>query len=116
KELGFQTPLPRALANVRRSDIDAIVGRKDFWRLRAMIVANLLAARDDSRHPLRNVARLEQRLFAELDDIATVLGSQMHHGSKRLGGKAVQDTVHRIYRVVGLISGLDDGSRNPPLR
>ncbi len=116
KELGFQTPLPRALANVRRTDIEAIVRRRDFWRLRAMIVANLLAARDDPRHPLRKVARLEQRLFAELDDIATVLGSQMHHGSKRLGGKAVQDTVHQIYRVVGLISGLDDGSRNPPLR
>jgi hypothetical protein len=116
KELGFETPLPPSLANVKREHVHAVVKRAEAWRLRPLIIANLLAARDDSQHPLRKVARHEQRLLAELDIITAAASSEMHPGSRGIRVKDVQDTVHRVYRVVGLLSGLDDGSRNPPLR
>jgi len=115
-ELGFETPLPPSLANVKRDHVQAVVRRKEAWRLRPLIIANLLAARDDAQHPLRKVARQEPRLLAGLEAITSATSGQMHPGSTGVGMKDVQDTVHRVYRVVGLLSGLDDGSRNPPLR
>lgn len=116
KELGLETPLPRSLARVKRDQVHAVLKRGDAWRLRPLIIANLLAARDDARHPLRRAVRGEPRLMAEMENITALTSGQMHFGPTGIRLKEVQDTVQRIYRVVGLLSGLDDGSRNPPLR
>jgi hypothetical protein len=116
KQLGLETPLPRSLTHVKRDQVRAVLARGDAWRLRPLIIANLLATRDDARHPLRGAARGEPRLLAELENITALTSGQMHFGPTGIRLKEVQDTVHRLYRVVGLLSGLDDGSRNPPLR
>ncbi|KFA90323.1 hypothetical protein Q664_29365 [Archangium violaceum Cb vi76] len=114
--LGLEVPLPQPLANVKRSQVESVLKHPDGWRLRPMIVATLLTARDDNRHPLREAARREPRLLNELELIASIAGRELHGGDGALSMTAVQETVNRVYHVVGLFSGLANGTRNPPLR
>jgi hypothetical protein len=110
--LGLETPIPEALANVKRSLVEGVLKYPDSWRLRPMIVAALLSARDDGQHPFREAARREPRLLHELEAVASTAGPELHGGDGAPSMTAVQQTVSRVYRVVELLSGLAEGARH----
>jgi hypothetical protein len=106
KSIGFHVPLPRALAGVRPSDVKSAADYQKGWRLRAAIVAALLAARDDRSHPLRRAATQEPLLLELLERVAARAGEAVHGGAERPSLQSVLPVVADVHRAVGLLSGL----------
>jgi len=106
KSIGLHVPLPRALAGVRPSDVKSAADYQKGWRLRAAIVAALLAACDDRSHPLRRAATQEPMFLELLDSIAARAGEAVHAGAERPSLQSVLPVVTDVYRAVGLLSGL----------
>ncbi|RKG56895.1 hypothetical protein D7X30_22455 [Corallococcus sp. AB011P] len=106
KAMGFRVPLPEALARVKPNHVKAACYPDGGWRLRGAIIAALLAARDDARHPLRRAAAREPGLLELLDDVATKAGGAVHAGAARLSLPSVLPVVADVHRAVGLLSGL----------
>jgi hypothetical protein len=103
--VGFRVPLPAALAGVKPNQVKA-AGYRDGWRLRAAIVAAVLAARDDRSHPLRRAAAQEPELLSQLDAVATAAGEAVHAGDAELTLQSVLPVIASVHRAVGLLSGL----------
>lgn len=106
KAMGFRVPLPEALARVKPNHVKAACYPDGGWRLRGAIIAALLAARDDARHPLRRAAAREPGLLELLDDVATKAGGAVHAGAERPSLPSVLPVVADVHRAVGLLSGL----------
>jgi hypothetical protein len=106
KAVGFRVPLPEALARVKPNHVKAACYPDGGWRLRGAIIAALLAARDDARHPLRRAAAREPGLLELLDDVATKAGGAVHAGAERPSLPSVLPVVADVHRAVGLLSGL----------
>ena len=106
KAVGFRVPLPEPLARVKPNHVKAACYPDGGWRLRGAIIAALLAARDDARHPLRRAAATEPRLLEILDDVATTAGGAVHAGAQRPSFSSVRPVVTDVHRAVGLLSGL----------
>jgi hypothetical protein len=106
RALGLEVPLPRALAAVKQDKVRGVSGQGGAWQLRPMVVAALLAARSDTRHPLRRAARQQPRLLHELDDISDKAGTAIHgRARQQLEPGLVIDMVQRTWRVVDLLVG-----------
>lgn len=106
KSVGFHVPLPRALAGVRPGDVKSAADYQKGWRLRAAIVAALLAARDDRSHPLRRAATQEPLFLELLESVAARAGEAVHAGAERPSLQSVLPVVADVHRAVGLLSGL----------
>lgn len=111
--MGLETPIPRELTDVKRGLLKSVADHRNTWRLRPMIAAALLAARDDAHHPLRLAARTEPRLLMELEAIASAAGGELHAGAGggRLSMALVADMVRKVFRVTSLLTEL--ASRHP---
>ena len=107
KAVGLRIPLPQALARMKPNHVKAACHPDGGWRLRGAIVAAVLAARDDTRHPLRRAATKEPALLELLDRVATKAGDAVHGGAERHSLPSVLPVVADVYRAVGLLSGLD---------
>lgn len=107
--VGFHVPLPEALARVRPNHVKSACFPDGNWRLRAAIIAAVLAARDNRSHPLRRAAAQEPRLLDLLDGVARA-GGAVHAGAQRPSLQSVLPVVADVHRAVGLLSGL-----GPPL-
>ncbi len=105
KAVGFHVPLPEALARVKPNLVKSACYPDGNWRLRATIIAAVLAARDDRAHPLRRAAAQEPKLLEILDGI-TKAGGAVHASAERPSLQSVLPVVADVHRAVGLLSGL----------
>lgn len=78
--LGFDTPLPAALTSVRVNDVRAMANYEQSGKLRPLLAAILLSARDHPDHPLRAAAPQVPRLLLQLDEALSWCGEAAHAG------------------------------------
>lgn len=105
--IGLRVPLPNELARVKPSQVRASCHPDGGgWRLRPTIVAAVLAARDNTAHPLRRAAAKEPMLLDVLNNVASEAGAAVHNGAAP-SLQSVPRVVADVYRAVGLLSGLD---------
>lgn len=77
EELGIEA-IPESFQRVKQYQVRAVSDYDDAWRLRALIVATMLAARRDPEHPLHRVAIEAPDLLDTLDGIASAAGRASH--------------------------------------
>jgi hypothetical protein len=106
KAVGFDVPLPEALARVKPNLVKAACYPDGTWRLRGAIIAAVLTARDDRAHPLRRAAAQEPKFLELLDGVARA-GGAVHAGAERPSLQSVLSIVADVHRAAGLLSGLD---------
>lgn len=102
--VGFSV-LPDGLAAVLPGQLKSAADRRESWRLRPMIIAALLRAREDMSHPLRAAARAAPRLLEELEAIARAGGQGAHAGDRIITWELAKETVDRLVRVITLLHG-----------
>lgn len=78
--LGLETPLPPTLTSVRVSDVFWMANRDQSGKLRPLLAAILLSAREHAEHPLRVAAPHEPRLLQQLDEALGWCGEAAHAG------------------------------------
>ncbi|QFP75010.1 hypothetical protein [Deinococcus sp. AJ005] len=79
--LGFETPLPSTLTSVKVGDVFWMANRDQSGKLRPLLAALLLSARDHSAHPLRAAAAEEPCLLQRLDEALGWCGEAAHAGT-----------------------------------
>lgn len=106
REIGL-AGLPEALCGVRKGQVHAVSDYADSWRLRPLVVATLLGARDAPGHPLRTAAGKAPDVLERIERVAS-LGGEAAHGSEdgRLGVDTANTTVQETLEIVGLLLDL----------
>ena len=104
--VGFTEPIPRAMLNVPAGQIQSVALYQQYWRLRPLVMATILAAQLDGEHPLRRAARQAPQLLCEIDDVASEGGKAGHANDQPPTADDVERTVERTYAVVGVLTGL----------
>ena len=83
--VGLAGPIPEAMMKVKAEDIIYVANSKGNWRLRALVMATVLAAESDSQHPLRRAAIQNPQLLGEIDEVANS-GGKAGHANDQLAG------------------------------
>lgn len=101
-ELGLD-PIPDSFKRAKKGQVRAVSDYDDAWRLRPLIVATMLAARQEPQHPLHRVAAQSPDLLSTLDDITSAAGSAAHdNDNPPLTFEALRDTVDDLARLLCL--------------
>ena len=104
--IGF-TSLPDLFLKVHPSQLEKVADRGENWRLRPLVVATLLGAQDNLRHPLYAAAVVSPTLLELIDSVATGAGGASHHGIDRaLTPAEIESAVNDTLRIVGSLLGL----------
>ena len=101
------TELPDALSRVKKNQVRAVSDYDDSWRLRPLVVATLLKARDAPRHPLRTAAGKGPDVLERIERVAS-LGGEAAHGSggRRFDADSVNAAAQETLEVAGLLLDL----------
>ena len=104
--LGFAS-LPNPLEQVPPNQLRAVTDYANSWRLRPLVMATLLGARDDPAHPMRAAATRTPDLLNLIESVASLAGAASHHGAgNALTPADVQATVNKTLSIVGSLLGL----------
>ena len=104
--LGF-TGLPIPLQKVPTNQLKAVTDYANSWRLRPLVTATLLGARNDPDHPLWAAAARTPELLVLVDSVANLAGGASHHGAgNAMTSVDVQATVNNTLNIVGSLLGL----------
>lgn len=101
--VGFTTPLPESLLGVKPSHIRSVCDYGEAWRLRALFMATLLAARDCAEHPFRLAAADSPGIPTDFETIAAAAGEAAHHSSDLLGSEQINAFVETVYNLIKLL-------------
>ena len=99
--LGFETPLPFTLTSVKASDVFWMANRDQSGKLRPLLAALLLSARDYPAHPLRAAAAQEPRLLQQLDEALGWCGEAAHAGPSVAVEERASPALEVAYLAVG---------------
>lgn len=102
KAVGFISPIPQSLREVSPAVLRS-VAENGSRRLRPMIMAAVLRARDDKAHPLRRAARRNPRMLEEIEVIAKEAGDAAHAGDHFLSRDIVREVMNRLCRVMEVL-------------
>lgn len=105
-KIGFQTPIPPALANVKPNHVKSVADYDNSGLLRSAVIAAILAGSEQSGHPLYAVARAEPTLLEQLEEIIKAAGKNIHAGDGKLDIASVHEKVDKVYGMVRLLLGL----------
>ena len=108
-ELGFKTPLPDALAGTRPNHLKAACFESG-WRLRGAIVAAMMTATNQPRHPLVRAAQRRPELIEDLDRVAAMAGDALHAGGGDLTLESISPLIESVYRSVAILGGIEAGA------
>lgn len=103
--VGFATPLPEGFSGVKPGQVRAAC-LGEAWRLRALVLGVVLAAAEVKKHPMRDAARADPQLLVAVETVARNGGDAAHAGGPTPTAATVAETIHAVYRVVGLVTGL----------
>ena len=99
--------LSSQLCGVPKYQVQAVSKYGDYWRLRPLVVATLLRARDDREHPLRSAARKAPDVLERIERVASLGGEAAHGGGDgRPDVDTVNAAVQETLEIVGLLLGL----------
>ncbi len=104
--VGFESPCPKALLNVRPGHVRSVAEFGDNWRLRPLVMATVLAAQDDTAHPLRRAASNSPVLLLRIDQVAEIGAKAGHAGTKESNFDVLERTVEMTYGIVANLTGL----------
>jgi hypothetical protein len=104
--VGFKKPIPNSLLGVKPGQVRSVAERGQYWRLRPMVMANILAAQVDETHPLRSVAKDAPNLLQDIEEIARQGGKAGHANSEPTTLDDAEATVKRTYAVIAVLLGL----------
>ncbi len=107
--LGFETPLPQRLTDVRRGKV--LHAERDFGgSLRPLLILSLLSAETDLAHPMRSLAAIDPSLLHRMDGLAAARDNVAHESIGPRSGE-VRRHIETTYIVVRTILDLVQGSR-----
>ena len=99
--------LSSQLCGVPKYQVQAVIKYGDHWRLRPLVVATLLRARDDQEHPLRSAAQMAPDVLERIERVASLGGEAAHGGGDgRLDADTVNAAVQETLEIAGLLLGL----------
>lgn len=107
--LGFVTPVPDSLLNVKPGHIRSVAEYHDHWRLRPLVTATALLAQLDPTHPFVGAARSAPGLLVMIDEIASAGGGAGHANQANVISKSPDEAerhVDKVYDIVSLLLGL----------
>ena len=101
------TELPEVLCRVPHGQVRSVCDYDDSWRLRPLVVATLLRARDEGSHPLRSVGKKAPDFLARIERV-TKLGGEAAHGggNEPIDLDSVDMSVRETLEIVGLLLNL----------
>ena len=105
-KIGFQSPIPPALANIKPNHVKSVADYDDNWRLRPAVIAAMLAASEQTGHPLYAAAKAEPLLLEQLEEIIKAAGESVHAGDGKLEIDSVEKMVDKVYAIARLLLGL----------
>jgi hypothetical protein len=99
--------LPGPLQKIPPNQIAAVADYADAWRLRPLVMATVLGAREEAKHPLRAAAAERPDLLERIERVAGLAGGASHHGSDRAANRGeLESAVDDTLRIVGSLLGL----------
>lgn len=106
RDIGLTEP-PDAMCRVQHGQIRAVSDYGDNWRLRPLVVATLLRARDEVDHPLRSAARNAPDLLGRIECVTIYVGAAAHDSEDgEFEPDAVDTSVQETLEIVGLLLNL----------
>ena len=101
------TDLPEVLCRVPPGHVRSVSDYDDSWRLRPLVVATLLRARDEEGHPLRSAGKKAPDLLAQIESVAKLGGEAAHGGGNEpIDLDSVDISVRETLKIVGLLLNL----------
>lgn len=107
-ELGI-SEVPSALLNVTWGQLRAVTDYDNSWRLRPLVVATLLAARDKTDHPLWLASKADPTILTRIDAIASMSGEAAHDVIAQPGTSSLdelQAVLQSVLNITGVLLGL----------
>lgn len=104
---GFENSIPKSLLSVSPGHIRSVVEFQDSWRLRPLICATLLLAKENEVHPLREIASTYPQFLLDCDEVANLGGAAGHAGNEKFNIADAEKVVRLVYKLVGAIIGMN---------
>jgi hypothetical protein len=104
-KIGFITPLPNTLLDVKRGKIQAAAD-SGIGSLRSHLLAALLTARSQNQHPLNLLAKKSPDMLILLDKLAEMRDKSSHSSNQKLEMEEVSQQINIVYEFVGGMLGI----------
>jgi len=114
--IGFQDPMPEAMLGVKPGHIRSVAEYKEYWRLRPLVMATIMAAQLTPNHPLWVAAKINSRLIHDVEEIARQGGRAGHANEVMVTLDEVDRTVELAYAVISVLLGFGSGDIQNPVR
>ena len=111
RSLGFASPVPHSLLNVRPGQIRSVAEYQAHWRLRPLVTATALLAQRDPAHPLAGAAKTSPGLLVTIDEVASAGGAAGHAVG---GSSSPQDADQHVENVYSIVSHIMAREPNCP--
>lgn len=109
--------LPPALCRVTQGQVRSVSEYDDSWRLRPLVVATMLRARDVDGHPLRVAAQKAPAFLAKVEQVTASAGGAVHDGQDdHFELSSLDECVQETLEIVGLLLNLPVRSIKEVLR
>jgi hypothetical protein len=105
-KLGFTTPLPYTLVDVKPGKIRASAD-SGTGSLRSHLLAALLTVRYDNQHPLYLLARKSPDILIRLDKLAEMRDKSSHSSNQQLDFPTVFQQISTVYEFISGILQID---------
>jgi len=106
EKLGFTTPLPNSLVDVKQGKVKSAADYGE-GSLRSYLLAALLTARHDSKHPLQLVAQKVPNILIRLDNLAGLRDKSSHFSKQQLALPEISQQISTVYEFVASILGIN---------
>lgn len=103
---GFESSIPESLLSVTPGQIRSVVQYQNSWRLRPLICATLLLAKENEGHPVRDIAGKYPQFLNDCDKVADRGGAAGHAGDEKFDMAVADELVELVYRLVGIMTGV----------
>lgn len=103
---GFDVSIPESLLCVKPGQIRSVVQYQDSWRLRPLICATLLLAKENEGHPIREVASICPQFLLDCDEVANQGGAAGHAGDRIFDIFDAAKIVQLVYKLVSVMTGI----------
>jgi hypothetical protein len=104
--IGFDEEIPQDFLTIKPNQIQSVAQYGNTWKFRALVVATVLLAKQDSSHPLNDAARRDSRLLIIISEITNLGGGAGHANSDDISFDDAESQVNNVYLVVSIILGL----------
>lgn len=100
QKIGFNIPLPQSLLSVDFNRIRSASVNKGS--LRSYLLATLLTAYNEEKHPFYNFAQTMPDFLVKLDQLANLRNQSGHYSEQKLDYNLVSKQIDLVYQIVNL--------------